>query len=108
MKSSAAAGDSCHLHSSSPLHAYDQVQGTGYSKSEVETDMAVLQLETSATALKLETSVAALELETDATGLKLEMNAAALEMERDIGALDLEKEIGMPQQISKQERYSAD
>jgi hypothetical protein len=61
--------DSCHIHSLSPLPTSDQVQGSGYSESEVETDTAGLQLETSAVALELEMDVAALELETDATGL---------------------------------------
>jgi hypothetical protein len=53
-------GDSCHVHSSSPLPVSNQVQGMGYSKSEVETGMVVLQLETSAAAFELETSAAAL------------------------------------------------
>jgi hypothetical protein len=43
----------------------DQVQGAGYSKSEVETSMTPLKLETSTAALELETSAASLELETD-------------------------------------------
>jgi hypothetical protein len=38
--------DSCHVHSSLPSAAFDQVQGAGYSKSEVETDMVDLELET--------------------------------------------------------------
>jgi hypothetical protein len=42
------------------LPAADQVQGIGYFESEVETDMAVLQLETFAAALELEMDVAAL------------------------------------------------
>jgi hypothetical protein len=83
----------------------DQVQGSGYSESEVETDVASIQLETSAATLELETDAAALELETDATGLELEMNAPALQLEI---ALDLEMETDVPQGISKQERYSAD
>jgi hypothetical protein len=49
-----------------------QVQGRGYSESEVETDVAALQLET---------STGALELETDAATLELDLNAAALELE---------------------------
>jgi hypothetical protein len=53
----------------------------GYSESEVETDMAALELETDTTALKLETDTTALEWE----------------METDVS-----------QEISKQERYSAD
>jgi hypothetical protein len=86
--SSAAAGDSYHVHSSSPLVASDQVQGVGYYESEVETDVAALQLETSAACLKLEK---------DATALELEADAAGLELERDV-----------PRETSKQERYSAD
>jgi hypothetical protein len=62
----------------------------GYSESEVETDVAALQLETSAAALELE------------------MDAAALELEPNAAALDLEMEINMPQELSKQERYLAD
>jgi hypothetical protein len=86
--SSAAAGDSYHVHSSSPLAASDQVQGVGYYESEAETDAAALQLETSAACLKLEK---------DATALELEAGAAGLELERDV-----------PRETSKQERYSAD
>jgi hypothetical protein len=81
-------GDSYHIHSLSPLPASDQVQGAGYSESEVETDTAALQLETSTDDLELETNVTALELETDAAGLELE--------------------IDVPQETSKQERYSVD
>jgi hypothetical protein len=81
-------GDSYHIHSSSPLPASDQVQGAGYSESEVETDTAALQLETSTDDLELETNITALELETDAAGLELE--------------------IDVPQETSKQERYSVD
>jgi hypothetical protein len=81
------------------LPAADQVQGIGYFESEVETDMAVLQLETSAAALELETDVAALELEPNTVALKLETDAAAL---------DLEMETDVPQGLLKQERYSAD
>jgi hypothetical protein len=75
MTSSATAVDSCHVHSSSPLATSDQVQGVGYSESEVETDM---------TALELETDMATLELEMDATSLKLETDAAALNLETEI------------------------
>jgi hypothetical protein len=60
---------------------FDQVQGVGYSKFEVET------------------SVAALELETDVAPLKLETDAAPLE---------LETEMDVSQEISKQERYLTD
>jgi hypothetical protein len=97
-KSSVVADDSCHVHSLLPLIASNQVQGLGYSESEVETDVATLQLETYA---------ASLELDTDAAALELEPNAAGLELETDIVALDLETEIDMPQGLSKQERYSA-
>jgi hypothetical protein len=76
-----AAVDSCHVHSLSPLAASDQVQGAGYSESEVETDMAILKLET---------------------------DAAALELETDAAALKLETEIDVSQEISKQKGYSAD
>jgi hypothetical protein len=65
-------GDSCHVYSSLPLPASDQVQGVGYSESKVETDMTALQLETSVADLELETDTTALELEIDATGLELE------------------------------------
>jgi hypothetical protein len=73
--------DSCHVYSSSPLAASDQVQGAGYSKSEVENDVE-----------------AALKFEMDASPLELEMGASPLElgMETDVS-----------QEISKQERYSA-
>jgi hypothetical protein len=71
MTSSAAAGDSYHIHSSSPLAASDQVQGAGYSESKVETN---------ATDLELETSMANLELEMDATALELEIDVAGLEL----------------------------
>jgi hypothetical protein len=64
-----AAGDSCNIHSSSPLPAADQVYGAGYSKCEVETDMATLQVETSAAALELEMDATDLELETSASSL---------------------------------------
>jgi hypothetical protein len=70
------------------LPASDQVQGVGYSGSEVETYTASLQLETSAAGLKLEMDTTALELDTDTTGLELE--------------------IDVPQETSKQERYLAD
>jgi hypothetical protein len=99
MKSSAVAGDSYHVHSSSPLPVFDQVQGMDYSESEVETDAAVLQLETFA---------AALELEMDAATLELEPNVAALELETDAATLDLEMETDVPRGLSKQERYSTD
>jgi hypothetical protein len=70
------------------LLASDQVKGAGYSESEVETDTAALQLVTSAVDLELETDATALELETDTAGLELETD--------------------VPQETSKQERYSAD
>jgi hypothetical protein len=63
MTSSAAAADSCHIHSSSPLVVSDQVRGVGYSKSEVETDVADLELETDVTALELEIDATLLDLE---------------------------------------------
>jgi hypothetical protein len=72
----------------SSLPAYDQLQGAGYSKSEVENDMAALQLET---------LVADLELEMDTTTLELEADTAGLELEID-----------MPQETSKKERYLVD
>jgi hypothetical protein len=105
-KSSAATGDSCHVHSSLPLPTFDQVPGLGYS--EVETDMAALQLETPTTALELEMNVAGLKLDTSTTGLELETNIAALELATDTTALDLEMETDMPQGLSKQESYLAD
>jgi hypothetical protein len=117
MKFSTDVGDSCHVHSSSHLPSSDQVQGTCYSESEVETDPTALQLKTSVTALELETDAAALELETSATALKLEASVTALELETDVTtieletyatALDLEMETDVPHEISKQERYSAD
>jgi hypothetical protein len=83
-KSSDVTGDSSHIYSSSPFPASDQVQGSGYSESEVETDMVALQLETSAVTLELETNV---------VGLKLETSTPALELEI---ALDLETETDMP------------
>jgi hypothetical protein len=82
------AGDSCHVYSSSPLPTSDQVQGAGYSESEVETDVAALQLETSATDLELETGATTMELETNVDGLELQTY--------------------VPQETSKQERYSTD
>ena len=88
MTSSDAAIDSCHVHSSSPLTTADQMHGMGYSKSEMLTDMADLELETDVTALELETDTIALELETDATTLELETDAS--------------------QEILKQEWYSVD
>jgi hypothetical protein len=60
---------------------FDQVQGVGYSKFEVETSVAVLELETDVAPLKLETDAAPLELET---------------------------EMDVSQEISKQERYSTE
>jgi hypothetical protein len=63
MTSSTTVIDSGDVHSSSPLAAANQVQGAGYSESEVETN---------ATDLKLGTNVATLELEMDAAALKLE------------------------------------
>jgi hypothetical protein len=117
MKSSTAMDDSCHVHSSSHLLASDQVQGTCYSESEVETDMAALQLETSMTTLELETDVAALEfetfmialkLETSATTLGLETNAAALELGTYTTAMDLETKRDIPQEISNQGRHLID
>jgi hypothetical protein len=65
----AAASDSWHVHSSSPLPAADQVSGAGYSECEVETDTTTLQVETSATALELEMNAADLELETSVASL---------------------------------------
>jgi hypothetical protein len=105
MKCSTALGDSCHIHSSSPLPLSDQVHGLGYTKSEVETDKAAIQLETSTVTLELETDATALELKTDAAGLELEMNARTLELDK---TLYLEMEIDVPQGLSKQERYLAD
>jgi hypothetical protein len=61
---------------------YDQVQRAGYSKSEVETNAAALQLETSAADLKLEMGTTALELETDTVGLKSETKLDALDLGR--------------------------
>jgi hypothetical protein len=40
--------------------------------------------------------------------LEFETEAAALKLETYVAALDLEMEIDVPQEISKQERYSAD
>jgi hypothetical protein len=84
--SSASTVDSCHVHSSSPLAVSDQLQGVGYSESEVETDDA-----------------STLELETDATPLELETNAAPLELEMDVAPLELETETetNMSQEISR-------
>jgi hypothetical protein len=107
-KSSVAVGDSCHIHSSLHLPASDQLQGAGYCDSEVEMDMAALQLEISVTTLELEMDAAALEMETSVTAFELETNAAALKLETYAAALDLEMKTDVPQQISKQERYSAD
>jgi hypothetical protein len=88
--SSTATVDFCHIHSSSHLAVFDQIQGAGYFESEVETDAADL------------------ELETYAAALELEMNAAALKLETDAVVLNLETVTNMYQEISKQERYSAD
>jgi hypothetical protein len=87
--SSAATANSCHVHSSSPFAASDQVQGAGYSESEVETN------------------VTDLELEIDAAALELEMDTSALELETDATVLNLEAETDMSQEISKQQRYLA-
>jgi hypothetical protein len=70
------------------LVASNQVQGAGYSKPKVEANTAALQLET---------STADLKLETDATALELEAGTADLKFKTDL-----------PQETSKQERYSAD
>jgi hypothetical protein len=83
MTSSAVTADSCHVHSSSPLATSDQVQGAGYSESEMETNMVDLKLET------------------DAATLELEMDTTALELEIDTTVLDLETEIDVYQEISK-------
>jgi hypothetical protein len=72
MTSFDAATDSCHIHSLLPLAASDQVQGAGYSESEVETDVVDLKLETNVAALKLEMDIAAPELETNTVVLDLE------------------------------------
>jgi hypothetical protein len=90
MTSSAVAADSCHIHYLLPLATSNQVQGVGYSKSEVEIDV---------TDLKLETDVATLELE---------MDVAALKLETGVVVLDLEMETDVYQEISKQERYLTD
>jgi hypothetical protein len=45
------------------LDVSDQVRGVGYSKSEVETDVADLELEMDVAALELETAVTLLDLE---------------------------------------------
>jgi hypothetical protein len=108
MKSSAAAGDSCHVHSSLPLPTSDQVHGMGYSESEVETGVAALQLETFVIAPELEMDTTALPLETFTTALELEMDMAPLELETYACALNLETVTDMPQKILKQERYSTD
>jgi hypothetical protein len=47
-------------------------------------------------------------VEIDATALELETDAATLELEMDTTALKFETETNMSQEISKQERYSAD
>jgi hypothetical protein len=82
--------DSCHVHFSSPLAMADQVQGVRYSESEVETDATDL------------------ELETDVASHEMEMDAATPELETDAAVLDLEMETHVSQELSKQERYSAD
>jgi hypothetical protein len=46
------------------------------------------------------------KLETSTTDLELEMNVTALELEADVAGLKLETDV--PQETSKQERYSAD
>jgi hypothetical protein len=74
------AVDSCYVHYSLPFVTSDQVQGVGYFKSKVQTDVAALELETGVAAIKLETDVAALKLETDATALKLETDTFALDL----------------------------
>jgi hypothetical protein len=56
----------------------------------------------------VETDAATLELEAYAATLELEMNAAALKLEIDAATLDLKIETDVPQEISKQERYSVD
>jgi hypothetical protein len=48
------------------------------------------------------------ELQTDAAPLELEMDATALELETNAIVLNLLTETGVAQEISKQERYSAD
>jgi hypothetical protein len=68
----------------------DQVQEARYFESDVETFAATLELETSSAALELETNTTPLELETD------------------LAPLELETETDVSQEISKQERYSAD
>jgi hypothetical protein len=83
-------GDSCHVHSSSPLPALDQLQGTGYSESVEETDAAVIQLETSTTALEWEMDATALELETYMAALELESSTTAPELEMDVATLEME------------------
>jgi hypothetical protein len=47
-------------------------------------------------------------VETFAATLELETSSAALELETDLAPLELETEMDVSQQISKQERYSAD
>jgi hypothetical protein len=46
------------------------------------------------------------KLETSTADLELEMNVTALELEADVAGLKLETDV--PQETSKQERYSAD
>jgi hypothetical protein len=86
MTSSAAAIESCHVHSSSSFGravwpASDQVQRVEYLESEVETDIATS---------------------------KVEMDTTALELEMDASTIKLETEIDVNMKISKQEQYSAD
>jgi hypothetical protein len=54
----------------------------------------------------VETDTTALQLETSTSDLELEMDAIALELEEDMAGLELETNV--PQETSKQERYSAD
>jgi hypothetical protein len=86
--------DSFNVHSSS-----DQVPVAGHSESEVETGVV---------AFLFETSVADLDLEMDGTPLEYETNEAGLELKIEPDALHLEMETDVPQETSKQERYSAD
>jgi hypothetical protein len=46
------------------------------------------------------------KLETSTADLELEMNVTTLELEADVAGLKLETDV--PQETSKQERYSAD
>jgi hypothetical protein len=67
----------------------DQVQGVGYSESEVEIDVVALELETSVGAPKLEMNAAALELEIDTTALDLEMKTNMLRKYRSRRGIQL-------------------